>query len=78
MEMDVAGAGGDGDVGRTADVEGAVEVAVGEGDCGGEERELAAAVARILMVMEFPLVDSDDCGWILPFWIDFYALALSA
>ena len=43
MEMDVAGAGGDRDVGRAADVEGAVEVAVcregggdgGEGEDGG-------------------------------------------
>ncbi len=37
IEMDVAGAGGDGDVWRAADVEGAVEVAVrGEGGRGGE------------------------------------------
>jgi len=36
MKFDVAGAGRDRDVGRSANVEGAIEVAVGE-DCGGED-----------------------------------------
>ena len=55
MEVNVAGAGGDGDVGRAADVEGAVEVAVGGEGGGGGEGEGAAVVARTLMVMGFSL-----------------------
>ena len=53
IEMDVAGAGGDRDVGGAADVEGAVEVAVGGEGGGGGEGEGAAAVARTLMVMSW-------------------------
>ena len=40
IEMDVAGAGGDRDVWRAADVEGAVEVAVGGEGCSGGEGEV--------------------------------------
>ena len=50
--MNIAGAGGDGDVGRAADVEGAVEVAVGgEGGCGGEGEALRQGMARTLIVL---------------------------
>src|SRR5438552_882112 len=45
-EMDVTGAGGDRDVGRAADVESAVEVAVGGEGCGGGEGEGCGCVGE--------------------------------
>jgi hypothetical protein len=59
--MNVPGTGGDGDVGRATDIEGAVEVAVG-GECGcGGESEGCGGGGEDFNGHGIPLVNSDSC-----------------